>query len=162
MHNSRASPFHNKRLVLGLFLLLHLSCVPVDGSVEPPRAGHSAWTAVSQQCHMTPVPRTAWQPQGGAASSFLHCVLYLRAVPGGTRGTCSGEQQGTIRTADRGEILTSFKMLPNVYGVSASISWESIAWKYTYCFPEFYTQVFVVVPISRLLFTVLSNNLKLS
>lgn len=128
-----------------------------------PQAGlwhRRAGTAVSRQRHPDPRPGPSGRHRG-AASSFLHCVLLL---PTGRAGWHQRyllwEQQGH-QTTGRGEALTSFKMLPNV-DVSVQAYHGKSQPGNTRIVSQFYTQVFVVVPISRLLFTVLSNNLKLS
>lgn len=93
LHNSRASPFHNKWLLLGLFLILHLRCVVVGRSVETPGAGSQR---LDCQPRLRPVHAQLGRLDCAAAarrrSSLTpsSTVFSLWARPGDTTGSCSG------------------------------------------------------------------------
>lgn len=97
LHNSRASSFHNKWLLLGLFLMLHLRCVLVGRSFEIQGLDHSTWTArpgYAHPCPVMPVPLST--PDCVAATSRHGCstpsssmLFYLQVKPGDTTGSCS-------------------------------------------------------------------------
>ena len=92
LHNSRASPFHNRWLLVGLFLILHLRCV-VGRSVETPGAG-------SQRLDCQPGVRPARAQLGRldcAAAARRRSsltpsstVFSLWAKPSDTTGSCPG------------------------------------------------------------------------
>lgn len=129
-----------------------------------PQAGlwhRRAGTAVSRQRHPDPCPGPSGCPRG---CRFLLPPLCPPLTYGQGRVAPEVLALGAARrhqTTGRGEAVTSFKMLPNV-DVSVQAYHGKSQPGNTRIVSQFYTQVFVVVPISRLLFTVLSNNLKLS
>lgn len=80
LHNSRVSPFHNKWLLLGLFLILHLRCVLVEELVKFQGLDRSTRPARPEYARPVPGDATAPGPRGSHREGQRFYCLLCRVV----------------------------------------------------------------------------------